>query len=114
MFPKSFSALLSVLFAVAVLYGTLLFHGTAQAAYTPPALPYYWTTVGASGAKLQNQGTQLSLTDSVNAWNSWTSKTKLSSGTDSCGTTTACIIFANEGATLYYTYCTLPYVGGGW
>jgi hypothetical protein len=43
-------------------------------------------------------------------WNTWTAKSKLSAGTAGCGTTTACIDFAWEGATLYWTYCTLPYV----
>jgi hypothetical protein len=73
--------------------------------------PGYYT-VGAGGAKVQNQGS-LDPTDAVNAWNTWTSTTKLSVGTTGCGTSTSCFIFVDEGQTLNGTYCTVPYLGDG-
>lgn len=76
----------------------------ARADYTPPAGPYNHV-VGAGGAQVQNQNTALSHTDAISAWNTWTGTSKLTSGT-SCAQ--VCIIFANSGATLYYTSCVVP------
>lgn len=81
----------------------------ARADYTPPAGPYNHV-VGANGAQVQNQGTPLSPTDALGAWNSWTGTSKLSSGTSCAG---VCIIYANSGATLYYTSCVVPYPASG-
>lgn len=71
--------------------------------------PGYYT-VGAAGAKVQNQGS-LDPYDTVSAWNAWTSTTKLSVGTTGCGTSTSCFIFVDEGQILNDTYCTVPYIG---
>ncbi len=113
----SFRTRLSIGSAILLLCASLLpslEHTIAKADYYPPELPYYWETVGSGGAKVQNQGTPLSAGDAVNAWNAWTAKSKLAVGTAGCGTSIACVIFAYENATLYYTYCDVPPIEGQW
>lgn len=81
----------------------------ARADYDPVTGPFNHV-VGSNGAQVQNQGTPLSPTDALGAWNSWTGTSKLSSGTSCAG---VCIIYANSGATLYYTSCVVPYPASG-
>ena len=89
---------------------------TAAADYTPPPNTPGYVTVGSGGALVQSQSTALDPYDAVGAWNTWTSKSKLSVGSAGCGTTTSCIIYVNEGSALAWTYCTAPmiYETGVW
>lgn len=98
-----FTAALGSLFALSA---------ATRADYTPPDNTPGYTTVGSGGALLQDQSTRLDASDAVNAWNTWTSKTKLATGTSGCGTTTSCVIYVNEGANLLWTYCTAPTLSG--
>lgn len=92
-----------------VVGAAMIFAGRASADYSPPPGPFQHV-VGAGGAQVQNQGTVLNASDAIGSWNSWTGKSKLSSGT-SCAA--VCIIYANSGATLYYTSCVVPYPASG-
>lgn len=102
---------LPVVAAAAVL--GLVSIGPVLADYTPPAAPFA-SRIGPNGAIVQNQGTPLNASDAVSAWNTWTARSRLTLGTSGCGTTIACIIYANSGATLYYTACVLPTVPSGY
>ena len=101
--------------AAALLAGdaALLLVASASADYDPSTFGHPFSHhIGAGGAQVQTQGTPLDSSDALGAWNSWTSRSKLSSGT-SCST--GCIIYANSGATLYYTTCVVPYpISGAW
>ncbi len=45
----------------------------------------------------------------MGAWNAWVNDPNfLKYGSDACGTSNRCIIFGNELANLYWTYCQLP------
>jgi hypothetical protein len=105
-----------VLAGGAVVSGALLiaisFAGLVFADYTPSDPPYEYG-VGSGGAKVQDQGTVLDESDAAAAWNIWTSTSKLSLGTSGCGSTTSCIIYANDGATLTNTSCVIPQVPDG-
>lgn len=79
----------------------------AGADYTPPPNTPGYTTVGSGGALVQNQSTNLDHYDAVGVWNYWTAKSKLAVGSSGCGVSTSCIIYANENATLSWTYCDL-------
>lgn len=99
--------------AIAVLAASLALgsNGARAADYTPPDPVPGYSTVGSGGALLENQGTALDMVDSAAAWNIWTGKSKLAAGSYGCGSLTSCVIFANEGSYLYYTYCAVPYTG---
>jgi hypothetical protein len=70
--------------------------------------------MGPAGGYVMNQGTSMSHTDPVNAWNSWTGTSKLSVGTTGCGVVRSCAIYAWEGATIWGTSCVVPSTGSAW
>jgi len=89
--PSVSTLILLVLFVVQA----FILVPTAAADYTPPPNTPGYVTVGSGGALVQSQSTALDPYDAVGAWNTWTSKSKLSIGSAGCGTTTSCIVGAN-------------------
>ena len=85
---------------------------SARADYSPSS--HYLYGMGPAGGYVMNQGTSMSHTDPVNAWNSWTSTSKLSVGTTGCGVVRSCAIYAWEGATIWGTSCVVPSTGSAW
>ena len=106
--PKTGVAPLAPVIAAAALIG-FGWASTVEADYYPGDNTPGYYTVGSGGAKVQNQGS-LDAADVVSAWNTWTSTSKLSTGTTGCGTSTSCFIMVDEGQTLNGTSCTVPYL----
>jgi hypothetical protein len=97
---------------VGYLAAAALFPSRVGAQDYAPGDSFFLVPVGSNGARIINQGTVLDAADAAGVWNIWSGKQKLThtSYEPNCGSTTACIIFRNDGTTLDGTNCTLPEV----
>lgn len=94
-----------------VLILSLLSAHPALADYTPSD-PWYAYGVGSGGAKVSDNTTVIDESDAAAAWNTWTNFNKLTLGSNGCGSTTSCIIYANDGTTVLG--CPVPEVDAPW